>query len=688
MFSSDTQEVLNVVSVFGYTIFLFLIGVKTDVSVIKKTGGKAWAVGVSALVFPLIFGLGILWCCTLFKSNFKLGNLPFVATTYSLTSFTVVACLLQDLKIINSELGRVGLSSALVCDIMGLVLTSITTLIRVSKKDAMKGFIDFVALIGFTITVLLIIHPAMKWVVRYTPEGQPVKDLYVYAILLVVLVSGLLTDQINQTMLLGPFILGLAVPAGPPLGSAVVRKIETFTEGILMPIFTSVCAIKVNLTHVVKEKEVFFLDTILFAVTFLIKVISTLVPALIFKIPSKDGLALALIMSCKGIVQLALYSFFFDNETIDAQTYALQLISILITAIVAPNLVKYLYDPSRKYAGYQKRNITNLKPNAELRVLTCIHTENDFPAMINLLEVSCPTKGNPISVYALHLIELIGRSSPLFISHQTRGQNGLTKISHSENVIFNFNQFEINNQGAVTADIFTAVSPFKLMHEDICTLALNKLACLIVLPFHQRWSTDGSINSQDNTIRALNRSVIERAPCSIGIIVDRAHLQDTPAMGTHHSVFRVAMIFLGGNDDREALVFSKRMAKDPKKVSLTVLRLLACQEVNEDRRDWEEVLDMVALNDFKQRHTQQEHVTYIEKMAPDCHQTAFILRSIVNEFDLIVVGRRQGIRSPQTLGLTEWSEFPELGTVGDLLASSDLNGKASILVVQQQRQMS
>ncbi|MCD9645901.1 hypothetical protein HAX54_035257 [Datura stramonium] len=43
--------------------------------------------------------------------------------------------------------------------------------------------------------------------------------------------------------------------------------------------------------------------------------------------------------------------------------------------------------------------------------------------------------------------------------------------------------------------------------------------------------------------------------------------------------------------------------------------------------------------------------------------------------------------SPLLMGLGEWSECPELGVVGDFLASPDVGITASVLVVQQQREL-
>ncbi|XWS74402.1 hypothetical protein CRYUN_Cryun02cG0212800 [Craigia yunnanensis] len=52
--------------------------------------------------------------------------------------------------------------------------------------------------------------------------------------------------------------------------------------------------------------------------------------------------------------------------------------------------------------------------------------KESVPSLVNLLEVSYPTVNNPFSVYAFHLVELIGRANPLFIDHQNQEQEDLS----------------------------------------------------------------------------------------------------------------------------------------------------------------------------------------------------------------------------------------------------------------------
>ncbi|XP_062171155.1 cation/H(+) antiporter 4-like [Alnus glutinosa] len=320
--------------------------------------------------------------------------------------------------------------------------------------------------------------------------------------------------------------------------------------------------------------------------------------------------------------------------------------------------------------------------NAELRVLACIHRPDAISAITKLLEVMCPTSERPVVVFVLHLIELIGRASPIFISHQMQKKTMSNNSSYSKNIILALNHFKRHNSGVVSVNVFTTICPLMFMHEDICILGLDKLTSLIVLPFYRKWSIDGLVESDDNTIRTLNCSVLELAPCSVGILVDRGHLGRSTV--SSKSSYSVAMIFLGGNDDREALTFAKRMANN-RNITLTMVHFVAVSDDVDSH--WDKLLDNEILKDVKLNNVGDEYVIYLEEMVKDGPQTALIVRSLVDEYDLIIVGRWHNVESPQTSGLAEWSEFPELGIIGDLLTSSDLDSKSSVLVVMQQQQI-
>jgi len=361
------------------------------------------------------------------------------------------------------------------------------------------------------------------------------------------------------------------------------------------------------------------------------------------------------------------------------------MISIMIIATIVHWSLKLLYDPSRKYAGYQKRNMISLKKNSELRILVTLQKQNHISATTDFLDLCCPTQEKPITIDVLHVIELVGRALPLFIPHclQRQASGSTSYKSYSDDFILAFDIYEQNNQNAVSINTYTSISPPNLMFEDVCNLALDKVATIIILPFHITLSSDGVVESDDRKVlRALNRRVLEIAPCSVGILVTRANSIPKPTPTTsitsEYSNTRLAIIYLGGNDDdEEVLCLAKRTMNNPR-INLVVYRLVAKENIEE----LEELMDIGDEMLEELRHA--ENVRYQEVFTHNGSETASFLREIMNEHDFFIVGRRHETQSPQTDGLEEWSEFPELGAIGDFLASPDLNSSASVLVVQQQ----
>jgi hypothetical protein len=372
-------------------------------------------------------------------------------------------------------------------------------------------------------------------------------------------------------------------------------------------------------------------------------------------------------------------------QIINGQAYAVLIISVMIIGSIVHWSVKLLYDPTRKYAGYQKRNIMGLRRNSDLRILITLQKQNHISAAIDFLDLCCPTQESPIAVDVIHVIELVGRALPVFIPHclQRQASGSASHKSYSDDVILAFDIYEHDNENAVSINTYTAISPANLMFEDVCNLALDKVASIIILPFHIRWSADGVVESDDKKIlRALNQKVLEIAPCSVGILVTRINLMPkatpTTSVTSEYSTNRLAVIYLGGSDDdNEILCLAKRAMNNPN-INLVLYHLVSkdCIEELEDL--------MVNGDELLQEMKNAESVRYQQIFTKDGSQTASFLREIANQHDYFIVGRRHAIRSPQTDGLSEWSEFPELGVIGDFLAAPDLNSCASVMVVQQQ----
>lgn len=83
------------------------------------------------------------------------------------------------------------------------------------------------------------------------------------------------------------------------------------------------------------------------------------------------------------------------------------------------------------------------------------------------------------------------------------------------------------------------------------------------------------------------------------------------------------------------------------------------------------------------RYVTSGRVGYIEKHVDNGAETSSYLKDILDMYTMFIVGKGGRRQSKITTGLNDWEECPELGTVGDLLASSEFDESGSVLVVQQ-----
>ncbi|KAK9232812.1 hypothetical protein WN943_023060 [Citrus x changshan-huyou] len=366
--------------------------------------------------------------------------------------------------------------------------------------------------------------------------------------------------------------------------------------------------------------------------------------------------------------------------TITSQIFALLIANMVIVTSIASAVVGYLYDPSRRYKLDVRRAISKTKQN-NLRILVCINKEDNMNPIISLLEASNPTRNFPITAFVLQLIELKGSVTAFLKPYHQHTQSVVASSTHLINA---FAQLERSYHGNIVVQHFTTIAPYASMHDDVCTLALDKRAVIIIVPFHKQWGVNCLVESSELPIRALNGNILDKAPCSVGVLVQRGKIKSIRPTFDFQLSYHIVMLFVGGADDREALAYSRLMVEHPN-ISLTVVWFVSSDpdtssgiETTDDRD-----LDNHAFDEFKDSVVTKK-ITLRVEIVKDGIGTTRVIQTLTENFDLFIVGKNHDPCSKVTLGLSEWIEYPELGIIGDTLVNS--SEEFSVLVVQQQPQ--
>ncbi|CAD6271834.1 unnamed protein product [Miscanthus lutarioriparius] len=496
--------------------------------------------------------------------------------------------------------------------------------------SAVTSLWAFLSVAALGAVILFAVRPVALKVIERTPPGKPVDENYVFFFLLIVLLVGFYSDVIGTNSFHGALMLGLAIPDGPPLGTALGEKIDAMVSGLILPLYYAMTGLSTDVwsLHWGRLQLVVLLG-------WFGKLVGVMVPSLFLEIPLRDTVSLSLFMNSKGIVEVITFTFFLTNKVIANATalqmeasnattnrlciltffdrFGLQLIgknsfsvlicsSVAITAVsVSVPVAGLLYGAARRYAVYKRRTLQHLKPDADLRILACLHDESHVPGTLALLEASHATPQTPIGLYLLQLVEIAGRSAPVFIPHNPRRNASRIGAPNAPSTNFDriinaFFRHELRHpEGAVSVHPFTTISPYSSMHDEVCRLAVEKRTSLILLHYHKHHLLAGGVHASVG-LRVVNHKLLEVAPCSVAVFVNRnagnvglpnfipGPLQDYSGSSTGSSGLSmsgpqfhaaVAALFFGGGDDLEAMSYVARMARRPG-VTVAIVRIGGC----------------------------------------------------------------------------------------------------------------
>ncbi|MED6136605.1 hypothetical protein PIB30_057580 [Stylosanthes scabra] len=697
---------LEVLAHFGLIYYAFLNGVEMNLDTILKSKKEATSIAAIGIIFPVIMGPGLYALHRKFYLNnsFKLEELSSHAyliwtLVLTVTGFPNLVEILSELKLHYTSLGKVALTAAMISDTYNWILFTLLVPFSIDSSNAIYSVLSTVL---FLIVCIFLVRPILTKIIESKMENDELDEYQLLFVLMGLLVCSYITDILGTHSIVGAFVYGLILPHGK-FADLVMSVSDDFGGGFLAPLYFSGNGMKLILKSVFAHAN-WPLTLLVLVLACVTKILGTLFATSLFGRPTRDGFAIGLLLNTKGALALIMLNIAWDKMIFFAPTYAVLTASVLLMTIVVSPIINFMFKPRKRFQQNKLRTIQKLRANAELRIIACVHSNHHATSMVNILELFNATRLSPIHVFSFYLVEITQRAAALVVAHMDKPSsqfgvqnNNLTKSQvELENIAYTFKALG-NGDGhdAFRVDTMSVVSSYETIHKDIYISARERASSLILLPFHKQSSQDGnnSLETTNAVYRDINKNVMQDAPCSVGLFVDRD-------LGTFTKMYvHVVMLFVGGPDDREALAIAWKMAGHPR-VQLSMIRICLFDEAAKETTHSEEgqgILENVMDND-KQKELDDEYISKFRYTAVnnedsisysevDVHKGEDIPR-ILKEIDekgcdLYVVGQGNCRNSILFSNLMEWCDCLELGVIGDILASNVFGSKSSILVVQQ-----
>ncbi|XP_045807768.1 cation/H(+) antiporter 15-like [Trifolium pratense] len=695
----------------GILYYVFLSGLEMNSDVILRSRKKGTSLAVVGIVTSMLFGVGLLTVQhKLEDENDTFSLTPkenhneaylFWSLALSVTGFPVLARILAKLKLLYTKLGKDALTAAMLTDAYGWVL--FTLLIPYSKIGG-KPFLSVISTLLFIVFCFTVVRPILTPIVEKKTSANTWRKSQLLDLLMGVFICSFITDCLGTHPIVGAFVFGLILPHGK-FADMVMEMSDDFVSGILCPVYFAGFGFRLNLPFLLKQQSagLMMLIVVLLCIP---KVLSSLIVTFFFGMPARDGLAIGLLLNTKGVMAIILLNVAWDKRILDPYCFMVMMLAIILMTVIVSPLISAIYQPKFRFMQSQLKTMQKLRFDMELRVVACVHNTKHANSMIHVLEATNATRVSPIHVSVAHLVELTRHGTAILVSQMDRSDSTVGtettnygSQSKFESITNAFEEF-VKQYNAVRIDTSNVVSSYTTIHEDIFNVAEEKRASLILLPFHKEYSTiEGGLEIINNQHCEINKNVLQQAPCSVGIFVDRG-------LGSLlKTKMRIVMIFIGGPDDREALSIAWRMAGHSG-TQLHVLRIHLLDKAAEEKLSKTKkikshhgilstVMDSVMQNELDEKYlisfrhkavNNNDSIVYSEK---EVHSnTGEEIPTLLNEidksgYDLYIVGQGSGKNTKIFSKLLEWCDHPELGVIGDILASTSFGSQSSVLIVQQ-----
>ncbi|XP_039059441.1 cation/H(+) antiporter 20-like [Hibiscus syriacus] len=687
VFPPWSTPILESTASIGLLFFLFLVGLELELTTIRQSGRKALSIAVAGMSLPFEFGVGLsFFLRKAVKGEDKVGYgqyIMFLGVALSITAFPVLARILAELKLLTTHVGQTAMAAAALNDVVAWVLLTLAIAeagngSSQAHKSPLVSIWVLLCGVAFVAFMLILVRPMMTWVARQSsPELFVIDEAFICLTLSGVMLSGFMTDLIGIHAIFGAFIFGLIIPKGEEFGQKLITRIEDFVAGLLLPLYFASSGLRTDVAKI-QGIEAWGLLVLVISTACAGKILGTFFTAMLCKIPVRESLALGVLMNTKGLVELIVLNIGREKKVLNDEMFAILVLMALFSTFLTTPMVMAIYKPRHRseQASTPAEELEN-----ELRILACIHGPSNVPSVINLMESINGTNRSPLKLHVMQLIELTNRSSSILMVQRVR-KNGfpfvsrLCRGSKRDQIA---SAFEANAQlGRVHHS--TAISALSTMHEDICHVAKDRSVEMIILPFYKQWNGDGdeAIKSISHSWIEVNQRVLTTAPCSVALLIEGRfnNPSDQAAELTTTMPKRVAILFIGGPDDREALRLSRRMT-GKQLVQLTLVRFLQGQRDDNIR---EKELDESALAEFRRSDTT---IRYEVKAGSNVVEEVTRIGQS-RGYDIVMVGKGHHPSCWETAG--NHTEIEELGAIGSILISGDQSFFPSILVIQRQKE--
>ncbi len=387
LFPPQARSVLGILGQIALVLFMFLVGLELDFSLLKGKvkGILTVAVGVVALPIALAFLIAPALYNSKFVAMFGTPAQPsrasftlMVGAMLSVTAFPVMARILQEKKLTQSPMGSIGVAAAAVVTVLMFLAVAVASGVATNQGPSSLG-VKFLLTGVYLAVLFLLVRPALAPLGR-AYEAKGLTPGMFAGIIALVLASAYVAHRLGINVIVGGFVAGAVLPARSGLFRDMASRLSDLTAIVLLPIFLAFSGLATDFTRL----GLSFLGGIaLFLVAGVVgKWAGGALFARLGGLSWAEGNVIGVLMNCRGLLVLVVGLIAFQQGVISAPLQVGGVLMALITtAMTGPLFDTFVKRVPRAEPAVPGEAIPAAVPAGACRVLAVLTDLDRAPSV-------------------------------------------------------------------------------------------------------------------------------------------------------------------------------------------------------------------------------------------------------------------------------------------------------------------
>ncbi|MDX2114122.1 MAG: cation:proton antiporter [Planctomycetota bacterium] len=336
VFPPQSRTVLYNFAQVGLVLYMFLVGLEFDLSLITSRLRSAVAVSVAGIATPFALGCGLAAFLLSDRGLFTEAvtvpqGMLFMGAAMSITAFPMLARIIYERGLSGTRMGTLALAAGSSDDaaawcILAVVLASFKGDAEVAVWAIGGGVAYAVALFTVGRALLARLEPIAQRSDTLSPGVLSV-------VLMMLMLAAWYTDAIGIYAVFGAFMLGAAMPRGV-LNNRLQATIGPLTTVLILPLFFVYSGLNTRI-GLVDSVHLWLIAGAILAAAVIGKFAACALAARATGEPWRDSLGIGALMNARGLMELIILNIGLEAKIITPTLFSVMVIMAIVTTLMA-----------------------------------------------------------------------------------------------------------------------------------------------------------------------------------------------------------------------------------------------------------------------------------------------------------------------------------------------------------------